>query len=35
MFNNFTKKEFIESVINSISVLTLCYLIAVGFFSLF
>lgn len=35
MFNNFTKKEFIESVINSISVLALCYLIAVGFFTLF
>lgn len=35
MFSNFTKKEFIESVVSSISILALCYVIAVGLFSLF
>lgn len=35
MFKDFTKKEFVESVFNSISILAVFYIFAVGFLSLF
>ncbi len=35
MFRHFTRRELVESVIGSVSILAIGYFFAVGFFSMF